>query len=449
MGFILFYFILALIILITIHEFGHFVVARCFGVKVLRFSFGFGKVLLKYTDKRGTEYAWSLFPLGGYVKMLDESEGDVLPEEAHLAFNNQSVWVRIAIVLAGPLFNLLFAFLAIWLTLMIGLKSLAPIIEQVVPESLAQQAGVSSQQEIISFNGKKISSWHDFQYALMPFIGAAENVEIGLQSLKNGTTSNLRLPLAQWKFDPQNPDVLKSLGIIPFVPHIPPIVGEVIPDSPAALMGLHVDDKIITINYEPIDDWLMLVNWIKDNPGTQLTLGIQRNEQKLTLSGTVGVGEQNSANGFLGVKSKKVNWPQNWLRTHKENPWQAGVSAFTQTIGITGATFKLIGRLISGNLPLKTISGPVGIAQGAGDSGRSGIAYYLYFLALVSISLGVLNILPIPMLDGGHLLYYLIEIIRGRPLSESIRTAGVYAGLILLLGLMLLGLSNDISRLSN
>jgi regulator of sigma E protease len=449
MGFILFYFILALIILITIHEFGHFVVARCFGVKVLRFSFGFGKVLLKYTDKRGTEYAWSLFPLGGYVKMLDESEGDGLPEEAHLAFNNQSVWVRIAIVLAGPLFNLLFAFLAIWLTLMIGIKSLAPIIEQVVPESLAQQAGISSQQEIISFNGKKISSWHDFQYALMPFIGAAENVEIGLQSLKNGTTSNLRLPLAQWKFDPQNPDVLKSLGIIPFVPHIPPIVGEVIPDSPAALMGLHVDDKIITINYEPIDDWLMLVNWIKDNPGTQLTLGIQRNEQKLTLSGTVGVGEQNSANGFLGVKSKKVNWPQNWLRTHKENPWQAGVSAFTQTIGITGATFKLIGRLISGNLPLKTISGPVGIAQGAGDSGRSGIAYYLYFLALVSISLGVLNILPIPMLDGGHLLYYLIEIIRGRPLSESIRTAGVYAGLILLLGLMLLGLSNDISRLSN
>ncbi|MFC3909710.1 RIP metalloprotease RseP [Legionella dresdenensis] len=444
------YFFIALLLLVTIHEFGHFIVARWCGVKVLRFSFGFGKVLARWHDKKGTEYAVSLLPLGGYVKMLDEGEGPVAENERHLAFNNKSVWARIAIVAAGPLFNFLFAFVALWLVMVIGIRSLAPMIEQVTPNSLAAKAGLESKTEIIAVNDKKIASWREFQYALLPEIGGDGTVSLTVKSQANNSRKTVSLPLADWKIDAQKPDVLASLGIVPFIPGVPPVVGEVFPDSPAQAARLLKGDRVVAIEGKAIDDWLELVEFVKANPGKQITLGIVRQGQPQTIALTIGSHNVNGKQeGLVGMASQIVDWPAEWLRVQRQNPVSAVKTALVQTAELTGATFSMIARFISGKLALQTISGPVGIAQGAGDSGRSGIAYYLSFLALVSISLGVLNLLPIPLLDGGHLLFYLIEIIRRKPLSDGAKAAGMYVGMLFLAALMVLALYNDVTRIVN
>ena len=444
----LFYFVLALLLLIIVHESGHFLVARWCGVKVLRFSFGFGKVLASWHDQRGTEYAWSLVPLGGYVKMLDETEGAVPENERIFAFNNKSIWARIAIVSAGPLFNFLFAFIALWLVLVIGIKSLAPMIDDIKPGSIAAKAGLVPHQEIVSLDGKKITSWRDFQYALMPLLGTTDPVTLTTKSMLDGHETTLSLPLVNWHLDAKKPDALDSFGIIPFVPTVPPIVGEVVAESPAATAGVQVGDEIFSVNGQRIKDWLVLVDFVKQRPNQSVIMVVMRHGKRELLTMQVASAKSmNHATGYLGVRSQPVDWPTNWLRLQREHPLHAIHTAFKQTLGLTGATFSMIGRLATGKLSIQSISGPVGIAEGAGDSARSGLAYYLSFLALVSISLGVLNLLPIPMLDGGHLLYYLIELVRGRPLSDKLKSTGVYLGLLFLATLMIIALSNDLGRL--
>ena len=444
----LFYFMCALLLLITVHEYGHFLVARCCGVKVLRFSFGFGKVLASWHDKRGTEFAFSLVPLGGYVKMLDEAEGPVPKDQRHRAFNNQSIGARMAIVLAGPLFNFLFAFVALWLVLVIGITSLAPIISDIRPGSLAYRAGLTSKQEILSFDGKKTASWHDVEYALMPLIGTHEPVEISVKPLSGTQVKRLMLPLDHWQLDVKNSDVLGSLGITPFMPSIPPIIGEVVGASPAASAGLQIGDVVTSVNKRHISDWLVLVDIVKHHPSERLLLGITRHGHHKSFFITVGTATNHGrTEGFLGVRSQSLDWPLHWQRTTRESPIQAMETAFKQTIGLTGATFSLIGRLVMGKLPLNSLSGPVGIAQGAGDSARGGLSHYLSFLALLSISLGVLNLLPIPMLDGGQFLYCLIELMIRRPLSDRLKLIGVSVGFMLLLTMMMIALTNDVSRL--
>lgn len=435
-------------LLVIVHEYGHFIVARWCGVKVLRFSFGFGPIIARWRDKRATEYALSLVPLGGYVKMLDETEGDVSEQEKHLAFNRQSLWVRSAIVIAGPLFNFMFAFAALWLVLVIGMYSLAPMVEGVKPNSIAARAGLQKDDEIIALGDMKISSWRDFQYAMMPMIGSDDTVSLTVKSMSTGVLRDVRLPLNHWQLDEKKPDALDSLGIVPFEPAIPPVVGEVVPDAPAALAGLMEGDRVLQVNGKAFDDWLFLVDYVKTRPNTRLSLLIDRQGKQHEISVTTGQQDQDGVMiGYLGVRSKKVDWPKNWLRLDREGPVAALGTAFQQTVFLTRTTLILMGRLVTGQLGLKSISGPVGIAQGAGDSGRSGLVYYLFFLALVSISLGVLNLLPVPMLDGGHLLFNLIEAIQRRPVSEKVKSVGVYVGLVLLVALMVIAMSNDIARL--
>lgn len=446
----LFYFFLALILLVTVHEYGHFLIARLCGVKVLRFSFGFGKILARWRDKKGTEYAFSAFPLGGYVKMLDETEEPVPVDQRHLAFNRQSLWKKTAIVIAGPLFNFIFAFAALWLVAVIGMNTLAPMIDDVRPGSIAAKAGIQSQQEIIAVGGTQVISWRDVQYALMPYIGSDEAIEVKLKSLKNHQITTVHMPLASWELDNKKPDVLKSLGLVPFIPSIPPVVGEIVADSPASQSDLMINDRIIKMNGKPIDDWLYLVDYVKKHPGEALDLQVDRNGQLKDIQVTLGRQDADGqVSGFLGVRSKKADWPEHWLRVERASFLQAVPLALKQTAHLTRATVILMGRLVSGQLSLNNISGPVGIAQGAGNSGRGGFVYYLSFLALVSISLGVLNLLPIPMLDGGHLLFYLIEAIRRKPLTDEFKSAGMYLGLALMVVLMVLSLFNDISRLSS
>lgn len=446
----LLYFILTLLLLVTVHEYGHFQVARWCGVKVLRFSFGFGKILARCHDKKGTEYAWSLFPLGGYVKMLDETEEEVDESEKHLAFNNKSVWARMAIVLAGPLFNFIFAFVALWLVLVIGTYSLAPMVESVKADSIAAQAGLTSKQEIIALNNHKINSWRDFQYAMMPLIGSGETVHLKVKSMLNGQEKELSLPLAKWALDDKKPDPLESLGIEPFVPRLPPVVGELLPDSPAAKAGLKVNDLIERVDGEVVDDWMLLVDYVHEHPGKEISLLMKRHNKQKTIKVTIGTQtNEGKTEGFLGVRSEKPNWPEHWLRLERENPFSALGTALKQTVDLTTTTFVLMGRLVTGKLGLKSISGPVGIAQGAGDSGRGGLVSYLFFLALVSVSLGALNLLPVPMLDGGHLLFYVIEVIIRRPVPEGVKSIAVYMGLAFVISLMCIAVSNDISRLTS
>lgn len=444
----LLYFLIALVLLITIHEYGHFIVARLCGVKVLRFSLGFGKVLARWSDKSGTEYALSLVPLGGYVKMLDENEAQVAPADKARAFNNQPIWIRILIVLAGPIFNFLFAFVALWLVLVIGMYSLAPIIAQVDANSIAAKAGLQAKDEIITLDNRPIASWHDFQYAFMPLIGSGAEVPMQVKS-PEGTKKNHTLSLKYWQLDPQKPDLLASLGITPFIPAVPPVIGEVVPDSPAAKAGLKTGDKIRQYNNIILKDWLTLVDYVKRHPDATLTLEVERGGTIMTLQVSIGSQDVNGRKeGFLGMRSQKIEWPDRWLRYQHQQPFVALGSAAAQTVHITGSTFALIGRFISGKLSLQSLSGPVGIAQGAGESGRSGFVYYLSFLALISISLGVLNLLPIPMLDGGHLLFLLLEWIKGKPLAESTQSIGLYFGMLVLAALMFLAFANDISRLA-
>lgn len=445
----LFYFIIALFLLITIHEFGHFLVARMCGVKVLRFSFGFGKVLASWRDQHGTEFSWSLIPLGGYVKMLDEAEGDVPENERSLAFNRQPVWARIAIILAGPCFNFFFAWLALWFVWMIGIQSLAPIIASVAPGSLAQTAGLMPDEEIIALGKHPVESWRDFQSALMPRLGSDQNIPITVRSLSSDQTKTVLLSMQGWRYNAKDSDLIASLGLTPFIPTIVPVAGKLIAGSPAQTAGLKRGDLIQAVDGQPISDWLSLVEYVKLRPNQTVVLAVRRDGREKEIKIQVGsVIAKGKPQGFLGVFSQKPDWPSRWFRTHQKDPLEAFGAALNQTIHLTGSTFVLIGRLLTGNVSLQSLSGPIGIAQGAGESAQSGLAYYLSFLAMISISLGVLNLLPIPILDGGHLLYCLIEAALRRPVPEVAKSVSIYLGLAILVSLMVVAFTNDLSRLS-
>ncbi|OGV51874.1 MAG: RIP metalloprotease RseP [Legionellales bacterium RIFCSPHIGHO2_12_FULL_42_9] len=443
----LFYFFLALFLLVTIHEYGHFLVARLCGVKVLRFSFGFGKALFRWHDKRGTEYVFSALPLGGYVKMLDEGEGSVALDERHLAFNNKSVYARIAIVLAGPLFNFIFAFVAFWLVLVIGVLSLAPIIDAVRPNSIAERAGLSAKQEIVAFNQQPINSWHDFQYELIPKLGSHETILIRVKSILNNQQKTISLPLKNWQPDLQENPLL-SLGIIPFIPMIPPIVGDVMKDSVAKQAGFLTHDVIVAANGEPIHNWLNFVHLVKKSPSAKLVIKIKRKSHFKTITLTTASQQiDGKTEGYIGLRAQQIQFPKKWLHFDRQSPIKAAGTALRQTVKLTSATFVMIGRLLTGQLGLTNLSGPIGIAQGAGNSARAGLTTYLSFLGFISVSLGVLNLLPIPILDGGHFVYHLIELIRRRPLSEKSKAMGFSMGFIFIVMLMIMVVFNDFSRL--
>lgn len=439
----LFYFLVTLLLVIFVHESGHFLVARWCGVKVLRFSFGFGKILGRWSDKQGTEFTWSLFPLGGYVKFLDENESPVPSKECHRAFNRQPMWARVAIVVAGPLFNFLFAFLVLWLVAIIGIKSFAPRIESIQPNTVAAQAHLGIMQEIIAVDGKPIHSWRDVHYAMMPLLGSTQNVSITVKSLQNQKQSIHYLPLAQWNFDPKHGDLLESLGIVPLFPKLPIIIEFITPGSPAQLSGLAPGDEVIAIDHHAIADWRILIDYVQSRPGQNVIVEIRRRGKAHLFPIHLQAGKDKS--GFLGIGAKSPEIPADWLRMERSGPIDAIGQAWRQTRDFTLMTMTLIGRTVSGNLPLEHLSGPVGIAKAAGESVRIGMVYYLFFIALLSISIGVLNLLPIPMLDGGHLLYEFIELIIRRPLSNEFKLKGIFLGMLCVLGLTIVALFNDLT----
>ena len=442
-------FLLALGILVVVHEFGHYAVARACGVKVLRFSVGFGKII--WSTKRGadqTEWALATFPLGGYVKMLDEREGPVAAEELHRSFTRATLGKRTLIVLAGPVANLLLAIFLYWLTFVGGTQELRPTLGEPPAGSVAAELRVGAGDTPLKVNGVRIQSWQELRWEVLQHMMDKEAVEIEVMR-PDQTHAAYRVGGELLADKPVDQDVLLALGLVPFRPAIPPVVGVVQANSAAERAGMQVNDLVLAIDGKAIADWAQLVTTVRNSPGQALRFDIRRNTESLQLVATPdGMVKGEKTSGRLGIQAKEDRSAfEARFVTVSYPPLEALSRAAARTWDTSILTLRMMGRMLLGEISLKNISGPVTIADYAGQSASLGLAYYLGFLALISISLGVLNLLPIPVLDGGHLLYYFAEFIKGGPLSERAMEYGQQLGLVFLGILMSFAFYNDINRL--
>ncbi|TMP01901.1 zinc metallopeptidase RseP [Pseudoalteromonas sp. S3260] len=440
-------FILALGILVTVHEYGHFWVARKAGVKVLRFSIGFGKPLLKWHDKYNTEYVIAAIPLGGYVKMLDERVDEVPANQRHLSFNAKSVQARIAIVAAGPMANFLFAIFALAVMYMVGVQTIKPVVGSVVEGSRAEQAGIMPTQQIIKIGDDDISNWQDATFSLMSHLGD-KSVAVTLRN-ENYQQTVQTLNLDGWKLDQQDVPPLTSLGIVPFRPQATLVIAAITKNSAAEQANLQVNDVILAVNGETMSSWQQLVNLITQSANKSLQFSVKRQDSIKTIIVTPNsrVVSNGVEQGFLGVAPVVEQWPDDFVETRHYGPLDSIVLGTKETWRLITLSFDMIGNLITGQVSVKNLSGPVGIAVGAGTSVSYGLVAFLSFLALISVNLGVFNLLPLPVLDGGHLMYYIIELFRKKPVSEKTQEFGFKVGALLLIFLTCFALFNDVSRL--
>ncbi len=444
----LFAFIIGLSLLIAVHEFGHFWVARRLGVKVLRFSIGFGKPLWGVRSKAGTEFVVAAIPLGGYVKMLDEREGEVAANDLPFAFNRQSVGRRMLIVCAGPFFNMLFAVVAYWLMYMIGFMAIAPVLGGVLPGSIAERAGLQAGHEIVAVGGRTTNSWQDVNFELISRLGEKGSLPVTVQEQGSEAQQQRILDLSTWEVDPASPDLIGTLGFELYRPVIPAKIGEVTLGDPAYQAGLQAGDEVLAVEGEPIHDWFALVAAVQLQPEQEISMTLLRGEEIIDLIVTPSAveGEDDAVYGFIGVRPEPWEWPADLWREQRYGPIKAFVAGIKETGAVTVLSLRTLGKMVFGQVSVRNLSGPISIAKGAGETARVGLSYYLGFLALISISLGIINMLPIPVLDGGHFLYYVIEAVRGKPLSEAAQAAGMRVGLFLLLVLMVFAFYNDIAR---
>lgn len=442
------WFLVALTILVAVHEFGHFYVARRCGVKVLRFSIGFGKVLWRRVDRQGTEYALAAIPLGGYVKMLDEREGEVPEEERHRAFNRKNVWQRIAVVSAGPLANFILAVLLFWVLMIPGTREPIPIIGSVESGSVAARAGLEAGQEILAVDGEPTPTWQALHQQLLRRLGESGTIAFRVKYPDSELQYLSEATLNEWLRGAGEPDPVAGLGLTLDRPDMEAVVGQVLADSPAERAGLRPGDRIVAAGGEPVDDWRAWVEYVRARPGEKIPMTVEREGQERSLTVTPEqVSENGESFGRVGVGLKAQSWPEDRIRTHQYGPLGAFVAGVDRSWETAGFVLLSIKKLVVGELSTKNLSGPITIAKVAGDSAEGGWKSFVGFLALLSIFLGVFNLLPIPVLDGGHLLYYVIEVVKGSPVSERAQQYGYQVGLVVVVGLMVLALYNDIMRL--
>ncbi|MDH5445863.1 MAG: RIP metalloprotease RseP [Gammaproteobacteria bacterium] len=442
-------FIVAISILVAVHEFGHFWVAKKMGVKVLRYSIGFGRPLWKKSyGPDQTEYVVAALPLGGYVKMLDEREGEVLDTEKHRAFNNQTVSKRIAIVAAGPIFNFIFAALAYWLMLSIGVNGLKPVIGDIDNNSVLATAGFNPGDEIVEINDRSTPIW---DVAIQELVIAALNKESATVAVSKGDGFLIKKTIDFQSLDDYDEpeQALKALGLKPWRPHVDAVVGKVLNDSPASSSGLIGGDKIVAVDGQTINDWYGLVEYVSSRPEQKIVFTIIRNNAKQSISITPTLIERgNKKIGQIGIgPAGNAVIPEDMKREY-QYPYLSGLTHSLEKVWRNSVlTLKMIGKLITGEVSIKNLSGPINIAVYAGYSASAGLARFLDFLAIVSISLGVINLLPIPLLDGGHLMNYLIEIIKGKPVSENFEMLGQRIGIVIIVMMMALAIGNDLTRI--
>ena len=442
-------FIVALGVLIVVHEFGHYLVARWCGVKVLRFSVGFGRPLL--VVRRGvdqTEWVLSVVPFGGYVKMLDEREAPVDSSELSRAFNRQSVWRRFAIVIAGPLFNFLFAIFVYAGLYMHGLPEARPVVAEPLAGSLAKAAGFRGGDTIRRIEEHSISTWQELRWRLLQ--GALQKQSLAVEVLNaRQQISILRVDLTGFSGDDVESDLLEKLGFRLHRPQLPPVLGKVVAGSVADQAGLKPGDRVVASDDQPIGSWDALVQAIRVKPGKPIKLAVSRNGQQMTVSVTPEAVTSNDQRiGRIGVAPEvsAQHSEQVFVRI-SYGPLESLSRSIEKTYDISIFSLKMLGKMLVGEVSWKHLSGPVTIADFAGQSAQLGWISYLTFLALISISLGVLNLLPIPLLDGGHLMYYCAEILKGSPVSERVMEFGQRVGFALLLVMMAFAFYNDLNRL--
>ncbi|WP_201625123.1 RIP metalloprotease RseP [Psychrobacter immobilis] len=441
--------------LIALHEWGHYIVARLCGVKVLTYSIGFGPKLFGWTSKKsGIDYRISALPLGGYVKMLDEREGEVAADEQHLAFNRQHPLKKIAIVAAGPIMNFVIAIALFWVLFMTPSEQLATKIGQVLPDTPAAMAQLPVGDKIVAIDGHEVQTWEGINYRLAGRMGETDNVSVTLQSDAEGNnaTKTYQAPIKEFmQGDAQGKDALSSFGMIPWQPNIAPIVGDLTPDGAASRQGLQVGDRITAINGEEISDWISATRIIRDSPETLLSFTVLRDGKSVQLSIMPQGKKDNLGNdyGQIGamVAQSEIVIPDAYKTTVVYGPGESLVKSFEKTEQLAVMTVSSMGKMLSGMIGLENLSGPITIAKVAKQSFDISWQMVLSTAALISLSLAVLNLLPIPVLDGGHIVYYVIELIRGKPLSEGVQMVGLNIGLLLLAGFMVLAIGNDISRL--
>jgi len=442
-------FIIAIAVLVVFHELGHYWVARLCNVKVLRFSLGFGKAIyIKRFVGGETEWALSLIPLGGYVKMLDEREGEVQPHELARAFNRQPVLRRMAIVVAGPIANLLLAIVLYWALFIYGVPGIKPVLGEIPPSTPAALAQLHTQETIISINGQVTPSWQEVRWVLLDLILQKRQAEMELHSAE-GTTLYSILDMSALTAADLDGDFLAKLGLQPYRPPIFPVIDKLTESGAAQRAGLQTQDKILRVNGETISLWDDFVDVVRSHPGSALNVEIERSGAVLTLSITPDmVSEGGKQFGRIGAAPQIDRAAFEALLTEVHYPPLAAFGeAVRKTWETSAVSLKMMWKMVMGEVSLKNLSGPITIADYAGQSAQIGLGAYIAFLALISISLGVLNLLPIPLLDGGHLLYYAVELIKGSPVSEKLWEAGQNVGIALLVTMMAFALYNDISRL--
>jgi regulator of sigma E protease len=442
-------FIVALGVLIVVHEYGHYLVARLCGVKVLRFSVGFGRPLALW--RRGadrTEWVIAAVPFGGYVKMLDEREGPVAPEEAGRAFNRQSVGRRFLIVVAGPAFNFLFAILVYAGLFMYGLPEARPVLAEPPAGTPAAAAGVHAGDTVRAIDGEAIETWQELRWRVLQ--AALQQQTVRLETLgERGQMGELRLDLSGYPTDQVDSDALEGVGLRLLRPRLEPVLGDVVGGSPAARAGLSTGDRVVQVDGKPVDSWEALVAAIRAHPGRPISLLVEKNGATRAVEvvpDTVVSGDERVGRIGAGPQVPQAHAERMLIRV-QHGPLESLARAVAKTWDISVFSLRMLGRMLLGQLSWKHLSGPVTIADFAGQSAQMGWIPYVTFLALISISLGVLNLLPIPLLDGGHLMYYAIEIVKGKPVSERTMELGQRVGLALLLVVMAFAFYNDLNRL--
>ncbi|MDH5425732.1 MAG: RIP metalloprotease RseP [Gammaproteobacteria bacterium] len=450
----LLFFIIALGVLVTFHEFGHFWVALKLGVKVQRFSVGFGKAFYTYKRKVGkyqdeVEFSLALIPLGGYVKMLDERVEEVSEEEKPRAFNNQSLLVRSAIVFAGPLANFLLAIALYWCVFVLGLSAIQPRIAAPAAHTLAAAAGFKAEDKVVSVNDEKIITMTGFRLAMMEAALSSETIDISVIDSNNAEQIRT-LSIGDNKILKTEGDPIEKMGFRLWVPVIPPVVGKTVPDSVAEKAGVEAKDVIVAINSDRVSSWAETVKLISASPAKLITMVVLRDGEEKAIELTP-ASRKNAAGedeGYIGIYLERPESIAEKLYTTEEYSALPAIGvAIEKTWSMSVLTLKVLGRMLIGDAALENISGPLTIAKFAGETASIGLVQFLSFLAVISVSLGVLNLLPVPVLDGGHLLYYLLEFIKGKPLSDRFQQYGQQVGMMLLLMLMSIAIFNDIQRI--
>ena len=444
----LLYTFIALGMLVTIHEFGHFWVARRCGVKVERFSIGFGSALCTWHDRFGTEFVIAALPLGGYVKLLDNQDSEVRCEDKLHTFSGQGVWSRIAIVSAGPLANLLLATMLFWILYLAGEVGVEPVIGDITPKSPAQVAGFESGMKIVKVEGEDTPSWNSVSKELFKFIGKSGDINITVKLPDSSVTTDLTINVDKWLRDSVEPVPLRALGISPDYEFQALNLAEVAEDGAADRAGLIMGDEILMVNDKPVTGVDYFVNVVASNPQREINLKILRGDLTKLITVVPDVIDRDGVRvGQIGVHlAPRGKYPDEYVFRHVHTPWSALWRSFEETSNYSIFILNSLGKLLIGELSTKNLSGPITIAKVAGESGRAGIDNFVRFVAILSIMLGVMNLLPIPVLDGGHLMYFVVEIVKGSPVSESVQLASYKIGLAILVTLMLWATFNDLSR---